>query len=155
MRILMTLAAAVAAFTMTHVSPASANEAGVETMARKPSKKQVELAKDLPGTLILRVNNVTGQVEAAHVKERLGKQRLASLAVDESLFVPVDPSNMVEQNAAGEVDTRAIGWIFSFLNGLWNYPYYSYSNYDYYYSNYYSYPSSGWNYHYYNWPYYY
>jgi hypothetical protein len=89
------------------------------------------------------------------VKERLGKQRLASLAVDESLFVPVDPSNTLQQPVAGEVDTRAIGWIFSFLNGLWNYPYYSYSNYDYYYSNYYSYPSSGWNYYYYNWPYYY
>ena len=129
-----------------YVPHAAAEATGVEAQ-RQPSREQKREAKEIPQTLILRVNAVTGAVEAAHVKEALPPRKAAHLELDGIEFTPVTADTV----QAG-LTTQAFSWSFWFPS-FWSRPAYGYNNYNYYYRSYYNYGYSGWNYYYYGWPY--
>ena len=129
-----------------YVPHASAQVSDVEA-EKQPSQEQKREGKAIPQTLVIRVNQATGAVEAAHVKRALPPQKSTHAQIADLEFTPVT----ADTNLTG-VGAEAINWSFWFPS-FWSRPAYGYYNYNYYYRSYYSYPYSSWNYYYYGWPY--
>lgn len=113
----------------------------------KVTNEQLKASKELPQTLVVRKNDVTGEVQVMHSAEKLSGTADQSV-VTSSNFVKVDASQVV----TGELDqdSSRSSWYFCFNNG-WNYPQYNYWGYNYNYNYYSGYSWGGWNYSYYRW----
>lgn len=112
---------------------------------------QIKAAKDLPATLVIRVNEASKEVSVMHSQEKLAADQATFSKVVEAPFMKMDVKQGV--NAAGELDqsSSASSWYFCWPTYNWAYPTYYYYGYSYNYSSYYSYSYGGYAYYYYGW----
>ncbi len=148
MRFLSTLAALGAALTLAQASVATAGE--LDNEASVTNKAQ--LGKDLPATLVVRVNNKTKAVEVLHTNQKLSKSATSKAQMAKAEFVAM---GLQDKMHASELDrdSSSSSWYFCFPNYNWYQPSYYYSGYQYSYSNYWSYNYGGYSYNYYSNPY--
>ncbi len=147
MRTVLTLAAAVLALNFVS-TPAKALE-----MDQQPSREQIELSRDLPTTLIVRVNNQTQQVEVAHVYDRLDTDAQTRSSVTKKKMKKMSVKDKMRGKARRGGEPQFSSWLFGFNLLNWLSPTYYYSGYSYPYSSYYSYPYNDYTYYYYSYPY--
>jgi len=138
--------------TMTTVSA----HAGELDNEKSVTNQQVQLAKDLPATLVMRVDQKTGAIQAFHSSLKLPASAEAIQKVSAQTFAPVDLKGQVAGRAVGELDraSSSSSWYFCFPNYNWYTPSYYYGGYNYGYSPYYNYGYGGYNYYFYSWNYY-
>jgi hypothetical protein len=117
------------------------------------TNQQVSLAKDLPATLVMRVNATTKAVEVLHLKDKLPADSSAQSLV----LAHTNEFQAADLNAkvTGELDqdSSRSSWYFYYPTYNWYYPTYYYSGYNYYYQPYYNYYYGGYNYYYCGWRY--
>jgi hypothetical protein len=113
------------------------------------TNEQVQAAKDLPATLVIRVNNDTKAVEVLHSKALLPAEQASVEAISKQTFTKMD----VKSGMTGELDrdSSKSSWYFCWPSFNWYYPSYSYYGYSYNYSSYYNYSYSNYSYYYYGW----
>ncbi len=124
----------------------------------RPSRQQIALARDLPATLVVRVDTRTNEVAVHHSKKKLRAMSLAPEAWQDDAFTPISSEGAGEQNLdrrrrRGGGIVRA-AWDFAFSIFDFFRPRYYYYGYTYPYSYYYDYPSGYYRYYYYRYPYY-
>ena len=119
------------------------------------TNQQVQLAKDLPATLVMRVNAKTGEVSAFHSNEKLSADAKMVQTLANEQFAPVDVHAQVAGQAVGELDksSSTSSWYFCFPSFNWYYPSYYYGGFNYGYTPYYNYGWGGYNYYFYRWNY--
>jgi hypothetical protein len=114
------------------------------------SIEQARLAKDLPQTLVVRVNSATGETQVLHSKTLLAQDSASAQAVIGGKFTQLSKSQRPQNEL--DRDSSTSSWYFScqpWYGGY--YPTYQYYGYSYSYSYYYGYAYAGWNYSYYRW----
>jgi hypothetical protein len=113
------------------------------------TNEQVQAAKDLPATLVIRVNEQTKAVEVLHSKEKLAADQTQAAALSKAAFKKMD----VKSGMTGELDrdSSKSSWYFCWPSYNWYYPAYYYYGYTYSYSSYYYYNYGGYGYYYYGW----
>ena len=112
---------------------------------------QQRMAKDLPRTLVVRVNDKTGEVAVLHSEKVLAQE--AKLNLDDAKFVSVNSQGMRSEL---DRDSSTSGWYFywynySYYSNYYYYPAYYYGGYNYYYRPYYNYYWNNCNYYWYRW----
>jgi hypothetical protein len=117
--------------------------------------EQSARAKDLPGTVVVRVNEATGEASVLELKERLqaDSNEVKAIAAMDSAFRAIPASGIIEMNAATELDrnSSASSWYAWYNYGYYYTPTYYYWGYSYSYSNYYAYNWYGYSYRWYRW----
>jgi hypothetical protein len=112
-------------------------------------------AKDLPGTVVVRINNATGEASVLEVPERLAADvnEAKSIAAMSSAFRAIPASGIVEFKTTAELDRNSStsSWYAWYNYGYYYTPTYYYWGYTYSYSNYYSYNWYGYSYRWYRW----
>ena len=141
-RILMILALALTGFTATTVV------AGELDNEAKVINEQALRAKELPQTVVVRIDQKTGEASVLESTE--------TLAQDEKTVAALHTSRgFVKLNAAGtsELDrtSSSSSWFYYYPRGHYYAPTYYYSNYSYYYQPCYSYTYYGYAYAWYRW----
>ncbi len=116
--------------------------------------EQVELAKNLPATLVVRVKTATQEVEVLHSSKVIEPTEASKELVSTSSFEKIDVKGGMTGVSELDKDSSSSSWYFCFPNYNYYYPSYNYYGYNYSYSNYYSYYYAGYQYSYYSWPYY-
>ena len=139
-----TLALAIALLTF-----GSAQAGEIENSASLSSsqiQEATELAKNLPGTVVVRTHLTTGKVEALHVAGVINEGNQAEVIERASEFASVD-------SAVNELDTASSSssWYFYFYNYRYYYPTYYYYGYSYRYYPYYYFNYGPYAYTYYRW----
>ncbi len=139
-RILMILVSALMA---TLATPAFAGELDNEA---KIINEQALRAKDLPGTVVVRVNE-KGEASVLETSERLAQDTKTIEAVHKFKFTKIDAAGTQELDRASSTSS----W-FAWYNRSYYYaPTYYYSGYNYSYWNCYNYAYAGYNYYWYRW----
>lgn len=118
--------------------------------------EQSARAKDLPGTVVVRINDATGEASVLEVPERLAADvnEAKSIAAMSSAFRAIPASGIVEFNSStSELDRNSStsSWYAWYNYGYYYTPTYYYWGYTYSYSNYYSYNWYGYSYRWYRW----
>lgn len=118
--------------------------------------EQSARAKDLPGTVVVRINEATGEASVLEISERLtaDAKEAKSIAAMSSAFRAIPPSGIVEFNTAtSELDRNSStsSWYAWYNYGYFYTPTYYYWGYTYSYSSYYSYNWYGYSYRWYRW----
>lgn len=110
-------------------------------------KNQQRLAQDLPQTLIVRINNISGDVAILNSNERLS----TDARPDDSAFVTLKSTDTLRSEL--DRDSSTSGWFFFWGHHSYRYPTYRYWGYNYYYHPYYNYynPYSNCYYYWYSW----
>ena len=103
---------------------------------------QQRLAKDLPKTLVVRVEKTTGAVSVLHSRLALS----TSEAPADDKFVPMKTTDIMKHEL--DMDSSTSGCFFYWWNSSYYYPAYNYGGYNYFYQPYYSY---NWGNYYYSW----
>ncbi|MDX9730565.1 MAG: hypothetical protein RBT63_02235 [Bdellovibrionales bacterium] len=123
---------------------ALANELDNETLV---ANEQALRAKDLPATVVVRVNDTTGETSVLELQSELSPNQasitqIASLAGDFKTIT-----------AQGELDhdSSTASWYVWFNFGRFYAPTYHYWGYRYHYTNYYTYTWYGYSYRWYRW----
>jgi hypothetical protein len=139
----------------------------LDVAERSRSDDMVTRARDLPATVVVRVNRNTNAIEVLHSRDHLAATPETISSISSSRFAPIELNKPVR----GELDrdTSRSSWFFSLgLNpffsvnlgygpGAYYAPYYSYYNYSYAYNPYYyyytpySYGYVPYNYYFYRW----
>lgn len=119
---------------------------------------QQKLAKDLPATVVVRVNEKTGKTEVLQTSEKItasvnGQKAITALS---SQFVAIEEGSRLPITPNGELDrdTSRSAWYLYFnwgYNSWWGQPSYYYYGDNYNYYPYYNYGWGGYNYYCYNW----
>ena len=114
------------------------------------TNEKVALSRDLPATLVVRVNDQTKAVEVLNTQAKLAPEAASAGVVAAQAFSPAQ----VGAPMAGELDrtSSTSSWYYCY-NG-WSQPaYYYYYGYSYSYTPYYWYNYGGYSYSYYRWSY--
>lgn len=111
--------------------------------------EQIQLGRDLPKTLVVRVKAGTNETAVMHANSALAADESSKSMVSTSSFIKLDSKGRM----MGELDRDSSSSSWYFWYGGY-YPRYYYYGYNYSYYNYYSYYYGGYNYYYYGWPYY-
>lgn len=143
---LVLLAAAVALVTVTGLN-VRADELDRE---KKVTTEQIQLASDLPKTVVIRVKDGSTRSEVLHTKRALPANEASHRFVSTSSFYKLSERG----HSSGELDrdSSTSSWYFYCPTG-WSYPTYYYYGYAYYYNPYYTYQWGGYRYSYYRWRY--
>lgn len=138
----------VAAFALTIGFSAQSSELDNEASI---TNHQIQLSKDLPATVVVRVNAATDEIEVLHSEDELAADPSSLETLRDAEFVKIDKNAKI----AGELDrdSSSSSWYFWFNYSNWYYPTYSYYGYNYGYTPYYSYNWGGYNYYYCRWNY--
>lgn len=144
-------------------SAANANEVNDQQLAmdsasmdltQEPSQDQIQYAQELPGTLVLRINERTNELEVFNSDGRLQKSPATHQKVTKAKFKKMSAKSKLKGRGKGSNLTwNPFSWLLGFSYGNWNSPYYSYRGYSYPYSYYDSYSYGGYSYYYYGYPY--
>lgn len=147
-RVLFAIASLVS-FSLLGLSAQAASELDNE---KTITTEQIELARNLPRTLVLRVKEGSKQAEVLHVNEKLTDNAATKKQLATATFIKLDSNGKM----VGELDrdSSSSSWYFWCGYNNWYYPNYYYWGYRYNYSMYYGYYYGGYNYYYYGWPYY-
>lgn len=139
----------------------TASVATAQTELDQESKfiNQMERARELPQTVVIRVNEKTKEVQVAHSQEALPEGQLSPAEIAQQSFKSVDVNKTYAKSEFNELDRDQSqeSWYFyvgfnSYPNYCcYYYPRYYYYGYPYAYYPYYSYPYYGWTYYYYRW----
>lgn len=124
-----------------------------EVNLTRPTREQVRLAKDLPQTLVIRVNDMTGEFEVLNSRARL--DRSAQSKVVKAKFKKATSKSKIRGRVKGgqHLAYSPLSWLLGFSFGGYSRPYYSYGNYNYPYSHYDSWSyGDGYTYNYYGNP---
>jgi hypothetical protein len=137
--------------TVSMFGSASAFAAGELDNEAAVTNEQIQLAKDLPATLVMRVNDKTKEVSVLHMDAKLEATEASKALLANAQFKAVD----VKSGVRGELDqdSSSSSWYFCFNNYNWSYPTYYYYGYNYNYSSYYNYSYGGYSWYYYRWGY--
>ncbi len=140
--------------TLTAMTSVSAH-AGELDNEKAVTNQQVQLAKDLPATLVMRVDQKTGAIQALHSMTKLPADAQSVQGIAAQTFSPVDVKTQVAGRPAGELDqsSSTSSWYFCFSNYNWFAPSYYYGGYNYGYTPYFNYGFGGYNYSFYSWNY--
>jgi hypothetical protein len=114
--------------------------------------EQAFRAKELPGTVVVRLNERTGEASVIELSDRLeASSDSARLVADMAGFKPVPASGV--QTPAGELDrsSSASSWYAWYNYNYYYAPTYYYWGYTYAYRTYYSYNWYGYAYYWYRW----
>lgn len=114
-------------------------------------------ARNLPATLVIRVNEKTNKAEVYHSDKKLAAKEATVKQLRNKKFTAIQSAATDLNELDG--DASEGNWYFyysryRYRRGFIYYPYYYYGGYNYYYNNYYSYYWGGYNYYYYRWRYY-
>lgn len=103
------------------------------------------LAKDLPATVVVRIDERNRSVAVFHSEVELGKNAI----LDDSRFVPVKNSEVIK----GELDddSSTPGWYFYWYNYSFFHPTYYYAGFNFHYRPYHGYYWNHCNYFWYRW----
>lgn len=117
--------------------------------------EQSARAKDLPGTVVVRINEATGEASVLEIPERLAADATEAKAIAAmgSEFRAIPASGIIELNTATELDRNSStsSWYAWYNYGYFYTPTYYYWGYRYTYSNYYRYNWYGYSYLWYRW----
>jgi hypothetical protein len=123
------------------------------------SKNRMERPANLPGTLIMRENIKTKELEVVHLQNEIEAKIEAAYEISKLAYQAVKPEQKYAQTEFNELDQdqAAESWYFYFgFNsyayygwGSYYYPTYNYYGYSYAYTPYYNYNYYGYNYYYY------
>lgn len=115
------------------------------------TNEQIQLAQDLPATLVIRVNESTKEVEVLHSKDRLATDEATkNTVVNSGEFKKMDVKGQMTGSELDQDSSRS-SWYFCWPTYNYYYPTYYYYGYQYNYSNYYWYNWGGYSYYYYGW----
>lgn len=150
-KILSGFVVAFAALGLTTVAQAN-EQIGEEVNLARPTRDQVRLAQELPQTLVIRVNDRTGEFEVLNSYARL--DRSAQGKVVKAKFKKMTAkSKMRGRGKAAHLAYSPLSWLLGFSFGNYSSPYYNYGGYNYPYSYYDSYSyNDGYTYNYYGNP---
>jgi hypothetical protein len=115
--------------------------------------EQARRAKELPGTVVVRIQQQTGQASVLELTDRLeASADSARLVADLAGFKSI-PASGVQSPPAGELDrnSSASSWYAFYNSGYFYAPTYYYWGYTFAYRSYYSYNWSGYAYYWYGW----
>ncbi len=117
--------------------------------------EQSARAMDLPGTVIVRVNEATGEASVLEVSARLAADANAAkeVATLSDSFRTIPASGIMAINTVAELDRNSStsSWYAWYNYGYSYTPTYYYWGYSYAYSNYYNYNWYGYSYYWYRW----
>lgn len=133
-------------FVSSGVPTAHAGELDDETDV---TNRQVELAQDLPQTLVVRVSEDESETAVLHMDEALPADASIQETIAKLEFTRITPGAASAHEL--DQDGSRSSWYFYF--NYWNYrwPTYSYYGYHYSYQNYYWYRWGGYSYYFYRW----
>lgn len=118
-----------------------------------PDNEQIRLSRELPATLVIRVNHRNHQVEVLNSYAKLDTSATTRNAVVNHSFKAVNVKGKTRGHAHHVGGGRGLfDWFLGFSFFSWNNPYYVYGGYSYPYNYYYSYPYGDYDYYYYNYP---
>lgn len=126
-------------------------QAGELDNEKTVTTEQINLAADLPATVVVRVKAGTNEVEVLHSKSELAADESSQALVSTSSFVKMDVKGKMTASELDQ-DSSSSSWYFCFPSYNYYQPSYYYYGYQYSYSSYYSYYYSGYQYSYYRWP---
>lgn len=121
------------------------------------STEQIQLAKYLPKTVVVRTKADGTSAEVVHLSNKLSTDEKTRDAINSLAFTKIDERGH-SGTAVSELDrdSSSSSWYFYYhSHSHYYYPTYYYYGYWYNYSSYYSYYYSGYYYSYYGWPHYY
>lgn len=115
------------------------------------TNQQIQASRDLPATMVVRVNEATRAVEVLHTADRVAPDAATASVIAGQPFVAAPQAGAT---VAGELDrnSSASSWYYCY-NGWYQPSYYYYYGYSYSYVPYYSYYYGGYSYAYYRWSY--
>ena len=144
-----------AAVAITATFTAISAHAGELDNEKSVTNQQIQMAKDLPATLVMRVDQKTGAVQALHSIAKLPADAAAIQAIAGQTFAPVDLKAQVAGRPVGELDqsSSSSSWYFCFPQYNWFAPSYYYGGFNYGYTPYFNYGFGGYNYSFYRWNY--
>ena len=149
MRFLLAVAATAAlSLTVAKATPAFAGELDNEASVTN----QAALAKDLPATLVVRINKTTNAVEVMNTKNILKKESINPAQMAAKTFVPMNGKEKISGTEL-DGDSSSSSWYFGFPSFNFFSPSYYYGGYNYGYTPYYNYGYGNYNYYYYSNPY--
>lgn len=117
------------------------------------TNQQIGFAKNLPGTVVVRIKDGAQFAEVLHANDKLAGDSSSHAVVEKSSFLAMTATQKISGHAVGELDqdSSTSSWYFYFNNYNYYCPTYYYYGYTYSYSAYYSYYYAGYSYYYYGW----